>query len=379
MAPRASGDEPASPPPGREQTRLRVIEATIDLLARAGRDAVTTRAVADAAGLQPPAIYRLFGDKDGLLDAVAEHGFAAFLAAKRVDPAPPDPVADLAAGWDLAVEFGLDNPALYTVMYSEPTRTGSAAFETGMEILKGRIRRIAAAGRLRVGEDLAATIVHATARGAVLTWLSLPEDRRDPALLTALRESMVTAVTTERPAVREAGAAGAARAARRAARADVPQPCRAAAAPGMAGPPRRGRMMPGSCERCTRDRHRGGRTGALPPATLERPALHGSHDGITTRPRYRARGPAGVRRRPRRASNASATPSPKAPSTRRSTTAGCSGPRPPSPSATCGPSPPTCRSRGRRSPGGPPPARPPEPRPTSASGARSGATGAAAR
>jgi AcrR family transcriptional regulator len=33
-----------------------------------------------AAGVQPPAIYRFFGDKDGLLEAVAEHGYATFIA-----------------------------------------------------------------------------------------------------------------------------------------------------------------------------------------------------------------------------------------------------------------------------------------------------------
>lgn len=201
-------------PAGREQVRQRVIEAAIDLLTREGRDAVTTRRVAVAAGLQPPAIYRLFGDKDGLLDAVAEHGFAAFLAAKHVDHDPVDPIEDLRAGWDLAVEFGLANPALYTLMYSEPARAASAAFKAGTEILMGRIRRLAAGGWLRVDEELAAMIIRATAHGAVLTWLSLPEDRRDPALLTILRESMVTAVTSQRPAVQEPGPAGAARALR---------------------------------------------------------------------------------------------------------------------------------------------------------------------
>jgi hypothetical protein len=83
-----------------------------------------------------------------------------------------------------------------------------------MEILMGRIRRLAAGGWLRVGEELAAALIHATAHGAVLTWLSLPEQRRDPELLRVLREAMVTAVTTREPAVREAGPAGAARALR---------------------------------------------------------------------------------------------------------------------------------------------------------------------
>lgn len=198
----------------REQTRRRVIDAAIDLLERGGRDAVTTRAVADAAGLQPPALYRLFGDKEGLLDAVAEYGFTRFLAAKQqIDPAPQDPVKELRDGWDIVVGFGLDNPALYTLMYGEPTRS-TAIFRIGLELLMERIRRIAAAGLLRVEEGLAAQIVHATAGGAVLTWLSVPEPERDPALLAALRESMITTITTQEPAVQEPGPAGAARALR---------------------------------------------------------------------------------------------------------------------------------------------------------------------
>jgi AcrR family transcriptional regulator len=199
----------------REEIRQRIVEAAADLLAREGVDGVTTRAVAAAAGVQAPMIYRLLGDKDGLLEAVAEHGYATFLAAKKDRPDPEDPIEDLRAGWDLAVEFGLANPGLYALMYGEPRRgTSSPAFEAGMQILRGRIQRVAAGGWLRVDEDLAAALVHAMARGGVLTWLSLPEDQRDPALLTALRESMIAAVTTREPVVEDPGRAGAARALR---------------------------------------------------------------------------------------------------------------------------------------------------------------------
>lgn len=200
------------PEPGaRAQVRQRIIEAATGLLAEGGQDAVTTRAVASAAGVQPPAIYRLFGDKEGLLDAVAEHGYARFLASKSGDAAPQDAVQDLRFGWDLTVEFALENPELYALMYGEPRRASvSAAHETGLDMLRGRIRGLAAAGRLRVDEKLAFGIIHATARGAVLTWLSLPEDQRHPGLISALREAMVTAVTTEKPAVQDAGPAAAA-------------------------------------------------------------------------------------------------------------------------------------------------------------------------
>lgn len=88
-------------------------------------------------------------------------------------------------------------------------------------------------------------IIHATARGAVLTWLSLPEDQRNPALLTTLRESMVATVTNQEPAVQAAGPAGRARPACRAARTDSPQWGGTTPADRVAGAPRRRRLSPG--------------------------------------------------------------------------------------------------------------------------------------
>src|SRR3954468_23951911 len=108
-------------------TRTRIVTAAAALLADGGRDAVTTRAVASAAGVQAPTIYRLFGDKSGLLDAVAEHGFAAYLTEKGVPEATRDPIEDLKAGWDLHVGFGLANPALYALMYGDPRAPSPAA------------------------------------------------------------------------------------------------------------------------------------------------------------------------------------------------------------------------------------------------------------
>src|SRR6476620_4467363 len=104
----------------RDATRERIVETAAELLAGGGREAVTTRAVAAAAGVQPPTIYRLFGDKVGLLDAVAEHGFQAYLRQKGERPAAGDPVEELRAGWDLHVGFGLANPGLYALMYGDP-------------------------------------------------------------------------------------------------------------------------------------------------------------------------------------------------------------------------------------------------------------------
>jgi AcrR family transcriptional regulator len=155
----------------RDATRERIVETAAELLAGGGREAVTTRAVATAAGVQPPTIYRLFGDKVGLLDAVTEHGFRAYLADKGV--ASADPVADLRSGWDLHVGFGLANPGLYALMYGDPRPgTASPAATRATAMLRALVRRIAEAGRLRVAEEQAWRFVHAAACGTVLTLLA---------------------------------------------------------------------------------------------------------------------------------------------------------------------------------------------------------------
>ncbi|MEV4600356.1 TetR/AcrR family transcriptional regulator [Amycolatopsis sp. NPDC049253] len=198
--------------------RHRIVEATVELLESGGPDAVSTRAVAAAAGMQPPAIYRLFGDKEGLLEAVAEHGYAQFLESKRaqLDPDPQDAVEDLRRGWDLVVEFGISRPELFAVMSRATGRGVDIAHRAGLEILHGRVRRLAAGGWLRVDEELAAQIIQATGRGAVTTWHSTPAERRNPALLSILREAMIAAITRAEPTVpaAETGPAAAARALR---------------------------------------------------------------------------------------------------------------------------------------------------------------------
>ncbi len=201
-----------------DSPRRRIVEAAVELLESGGPDAVSTRAVAAAAGMQPPAIYRLFGDKEGLLEAVAEHGYAQFLESKRalLDPEPKDAVEDLRRGWDTVVEFGISRPELFAVMNRATGRGADLAHRAGLEILHGRVRRLAAGGWLRVDEDLAAQIIQATGRGAVITWHSTPPERRNPALLTVLREAMIAAITRTEPMVpaTETGPAAAARALR---------------------------------------------------------------------------------------------------------------------------------------------------------------------
>jgi len=174
--------------------RVRIVEAASQILARHGREALTTRAVAAAAKVQAPTIYRLFGDKRGLLDAVVAHGIAAYIQSKARHAPIEDPVEDLRIGIDQHVEFGLANPAVYALM-ADPSLQLTAGRD-GIRYLEQRVHRIALAGRLRVSEVRAVELVHAVGLGTVLALIDRPEAARDLTLAADARDAVIAAITT---------------------------------------------------------------------------------------------------------------------------------------------------------------------------------------
>jgi len=176
-----------------DATRSRIISAALRILAKEGREGMTTRAVADAAEVQAPAIYRLFGDKRGLLDAVVALGVEKYYAAKAARASGSDPLDDLRQGWDQHVAFGLANPAIYALMI-DPQLALPSAF-AGLVHLEALVHRAALAGRLRVGEAQAVAMIHAAGQGCVLSLLQAPDDE----LSAAMREAVIAAITSAAP------------------------------------------------------------------------------------------------------------------------------------------------------------------------------------
>jgi AcrR family transcriptional regulator len=198
------------PVSSRDRTRAHLVEVAAELLATAGPDAVTTRSVALAAGVQAPTIYRLFGDKGGLLDAVVEHGFARYVARKHLD-ADSDPVEGLRAGWELHVGFGLANPALFRLLHTAlRTPEGRATAATGIGVLQARVHRVAAAGRLRVTERRAVELIHAAGTGVVLTLIDQAAGERDDTLADTAWESVCATILVDQRAAAITGPAAAA-------------------------------------------------------------------------------------------------------------------------------------------------------------------------
>jgi AcrR family transcriptional regulator len=190
--------------------RDRILRAAARLIAESGGEPVSTRAVCAAAGVGAPTLYHHFGDKQGLMDAVAAHGLEEYLASKRAQPGTGDPVDDLRHGWDLHVEFGMSHPAVYALIYGSP-RTPPAADEA-YAILLGLVGAVARAGRLRVPVETAARMIQSAGIGVVLFLVANGDDGGD--LSARTREAVLAAVTVpdgsgSAPAPRDTRAASA--------------------------------------------------------------------------------------------------------------------------------------------------------------------------
>jgi AcrR family transcriptional regulator len=170
-------------------------------LATRGRSAVTTRAVSAAAGVQPPTIYRQFGDMQGLLGVVARETLAVHVREQATRALTNDPVEDLRRGWDLHIAYGLANPDAFALQYSAPSVAAyRSVIDEGVAVLQGLVARIAEAGRLRVDAVHATVLIHAAGTGVTLTLAATRPEERDLRLSETMREAILTAVTV--PAVK---------------------------------------------------------------------------------------------------------------------------------------------------------------------------------
>ena len=147
-------------------TKARILEVTAALVAEFPNGDVSTRAVCEAAGVGAPALYRHFGDKEGLLSArVVDDGWDKYLATQRERPPGTDPLQDLRDGWDTHTDFALHNPNLYRLMNSPAVRTPPEAALESHRILTSDLQRAAEQGKLRLAPELAAQMISVLERG----------------------------------------------------------------------------------------------------------------------------------------------------------------------------------------------------------------------
>jgi AcrR family transcriptional regulator len=137
-----------------EHTRERLRTAAERLVADGGPDALSVRAVADAAGTTTRAVYSLFGSKDGLVAALAQTAFEFLYDHIDELPETDDPAADVVAiGTQVVRRLVQDHPALYRIafqriagLHAEPGLV--AARERAWVQLQDRVARLGDVGLL---------------------------------------------------------------------------------------------------------------------------------------------------------------------------------------------------------------------------------------
>jgi len=177
--------------------KTRILEAASELLARSADADISTRAVGEAAGVTAPTLYHHFGDKEGLLTAVVDFGWAAFLESKRTTAAVVHEHVgdDIRAGWDNHLEFARENPTFYKLMWSPAVAANTAAFREAFQMLYDRLELGASRGQLRVSVETGARMVMSAATGAALSLISQPNLFGGQTFATHLREAVIASVT----------------------------------------------------------------------------------------------------------------------------------------------------------------------------------------
>src|SRR6266851_2805141 len=177
------------------QTRDRLLLAAAQLMHESGEPTVSTRAVCERAGVEAPTLYHHFGNKQGLIDAVIQHGFNQYAESELAEDSALGPIDAIRHGWDCHVRFGLENPRFYALLYGNVERGRPCAITSpALARLTDLLTVAAKAGQLRVTPAEAAAQLLAANVGVTLSLIALPEDATDLSLSDHVREAALAGV-----------------------------------------------------------------------------------------------------------------------------------------------------------------------------------------
>jgi AcrR family transcriptional regulator len=121
-----------------------LLRAAMEILEESGATELSLRAVARHAGVSAAAPYRHYADRNALLSAIAAVGYRELATHLSDTSSSPSTVDDLAAIAVAYVQFALQRPGLFRVMFVEPCDPDSperaAATAAITEYLKGIVR-----------------------------------------------------------------------------------------------------------------------------------------------------------------------------------------------------------------------------------------------
>ncbi|MFD4647948.1 TetR/AcrR family transcriptional regulator [Streptomyces sp. NPDC058441] len=181
--------------------RAACLSAARELLEADGSSGLSLRAVARRAGVSPTAPYRHFADRDALVSAVAAEGYqelAGYLTKAHPAPSTPDELAAVAVAY---VQFALEHPALFRVMFAEPCDPTSEERVAATAAISEYVRSIVRATFPDVNADAMSTTVWALVHGLAFLHLDGKLDISTPEVVATQVHAAVHALFDASPAM----------------------------------------------------------------------------------------------------------------------------------------------------------------------------------
>ncbi|MEA2145494.1 MAG: hypothetical protein QOG59_1081 [Solirubrobacteraceae bacterium] len=168
-----------------------LVQAAMELLQEGGETDLSLRAVARRAGVSPAAPYRHYADREALVSTVAAVGYrelAERLAAAHPSPSSAEQLASVAIAY---VQFALERPALFRIMFTEPCDRDNSERVTATAAVSQYVRAIVARTFPQADAEALATAIWALVHGLACLHLDGKLDASRPA---AVAERITAAI-----------------------------------------------------------------------------------------------------------------------------------------------------------------------------------------
>jgi AcrR family transcriptional regulator len=179
--------------------RPALVRAAMELLEESGETALSLRAVARRAGVSPAAPYRHYADREALVSAVAAVGYrelAERLSAAHPSPSTPEQLAAVAIAY---VQFALERPALFRIMFGEPCDRDNDERVAATAAVSLYVRAIVERAFPQADAEALATAVWALVHGLAFLHLDGKLDAASPSVVadrvTAAIQALLMATT----------------------------------------------------------------------------------------------------------------------------------------------------------------------------------------
>jgi AcrR family transcriptional regulator len=169
--------------------RQRILQRACDLYLRTGLDGFSMRKLARELGVTAPALYRHYDGREAVLADVVREAHKVFMSYIYRALEAPTPLERMWRAGEGYLDFALEHPRWYAIMFSGPERLGMEALPDDIEAMGcaihqfwiDRVSECMRAGILKQGDPLAVSLtMWAHAHGMVELYQQgrLPIDER---------------------------------------------------------------------------------------------------------------------------------------------------------------------------------------------------------